>query len=70
MGSTVLEHSKLCMYGFFYDVLQPSLKYLMLHCMDADSFVLSFNQGNVDDEYMDLSNLDTPIKTNTTVPGH
>ena len=69
MGSAVLELSKLCMYEFFYDVLQPSLKDLMLHYMDTDSFVINFSDGNVDDKYMDLSNLDTPIKTNNKVPG-
>ena len=37
--------------------------------MDTESFVISFSEGNVDDKYMDLSNLDTPIKTNNKVPG-
>ena len=37
--------------------------------MDTDSFVLSFSEGNVDNEHMDLSNLDPPIKTNNKVPG-
>ena len=69
MGSTVLELSKLCMYEFFYDVLQPSLKDLMLHYMDTDNFVLSFSEGNVDNKYMNLSNLGTPIKTNNRDPG-
>ena len=69
MGSTVLEVSKLCMYEFLCDVLQPSLKDLMLHYMDTDSFVLSFSEGNVDDKYLDLSNLDNPIKTNNEFPG-
>ena len=32
--------------------------------MNTDSFVIGFIQGNVDDKYMDLSDLDTPIKTN------
>ena len=69
LGSTVLEPSKLHMYELFYDVLQLSLKDLKLHYMDTDSFVLSFSEGNVDDKYMDLSNLDAPIKTNNKVPG-
>ena len=56
------------MYEFFYDAVQPSLKDLMLHYMDTDSFVLSFSEGNVDDKYMDLSYLDNPIKTNNKVP--
>ena len=35
--------------------------------MDSESFVLSFTEGSVSDEYLDLSNLDTPIKTNSKV---
>ena len=69
LGSAVLELSKLHMYKFFYNVLNPSLKDLMLHYMDTDSFVLSFSEGNVDNEHMDLSNLDKPIKTNNKIPG-
>ena len=37
--------------------------------MDTDSFVLSYSEGKVSDEHMDLSNLDVPIKTNNKVPG-
>ena len=37
--------------------------------MDTDSFVLSFSEGNVDNEQMDLSNLEPPIKTNNNIPG-
>ena len=69
MGSTVLENSNLCMYEFFYEVLQPSLKDLMLQYMDTDYFLLSFGEGNVDDKYMDLCNLDKAILTNNKVPG-
>ena len=36
--------------------------------MDSDSFVLSYSEGKVNDQHMDLSNLDIPIKTNK-VPG-
>ena len=36
--------------------------------MDTDSFVLSFSEGNVDNEHMNL-NLDKPIKTNNKIPG-
>ena len=68
LGSTVLEFSKLHMYKFFYNVLNPSLKDLMLHYMDTDSFVLTFSEGNVGNEHMDLSNLDKPIKTNNKFP--
>ena len=69
LGSTVLELSKLHMHKFFYNLLNPSLKDLMLHYMDTDSFVLSFSEVNVDNEHMDLSNLDKPIKTNNKIPG-
>ena len=54
------------MYDVFYNILQPSLQ---LHYMDTNSFVLSFSEVNVDNEHMDLSNLDCPIKTNNKVPG-
>ena len=45
--------------------------------MDTDSFVLSYSEGKVSEEHMDLSNLnprsggfpDTPSKTNYEVPG-
>ena len=37
--------------------------------MDTDSFVLSYSEGKVSDEHMDLSNLDIPIKTINKVPG-
>ena len=69
VGVTILELSKLHMYDVFYNVLQPSLKDLTLHYMDTDSFVLSYSEGKVSDEHMDLINLDIPIKTNNKVPG-
>ena len=69
VGVTILELSKLHMYDVFYNILQPSLKDLQLHYMDTDSFLLCFSQGNVDNEHMDLSNLEPPIKTNNKVPG-
>ena len=69
LGSTVLELSKLHMYEFFYNVLQPSLKDLMVRYMDTDSFVICYTEGNVDNKFMDLSNLDNPIKTNKKIPG-
>ena len=55
------------MYDVFYNNRQPSLKDLQLHYMDTDSFVLSFSEGNVDNEHMDMSNLEQPI--NNKVPG-
>ena len=69
VGVTILEHSKLHMFDVFYNILQPSLKDLTIHYMDTDSFVLSYSEGKVSDEHMDLSNLDIPIKTNNKVPG-
>ena len=69
VGVTILELSKLHMFDVFYNFLQPSLKDLTLHYMDTNSFVLSYNEGKVSDEHMDLSNLDIPIKTNKKVPG-
>ena len=36
--------------------------------MDTDSFVLSYSEGKVSDEHMDLSILDIPIKTNIKSP--
>ena len=69
VGVTILELSKLHMFDVFYNILQPSLKDLTLHCMNTDSFVLSYSEGKVSDEHMDLSNLDIHIKTNNKVPG-
>ena len=57
------------MYNVFYNILQTSLKDLTLHYMDTDSFVLSYSEGSVDNEHMNLSNLEPPIKTNNKVPG-
>ena len=57
------------MYDVFYNNFQRSLKDLQLHYMDTDSFVLSYPEGKVSDEHMDLSILDCPIKTNNEVPG-
>ena len=53
VGVTILEISKLHMFDVFYDILQPSLKDLTLHCVDTDSFVLSYSEGKVSDEHMD-----------------
>ena len=68
VGVTILELSKLHTHDVFYNTLQLFLKDLQLHCMDTDSFVLSFTEGNVPEQHMDLSNLDTPIKTNNKFP--
>ena len=68
MCVTILELSKLHIFDVFY-ILQPSLKDLQLHYMDSDSSVLSFTEGNVPDEHMDLSNLEPAIKTNNKIPG-
>ena len=64
-----MELSELHMYKFYYDVLKPSLEDINLHYMDTDSFILSYSRGNVDNEHMDLSNPDIPIKTNNEIPG-
>ena len=64
VGVTILELSKLHIFDVFYNILQTSLKDLTLHYMDTDSFVLSYSEGKVSDEHMDLSNLDKTIKTN------
>ena len=69
VGFTILELIKLHMYDVFYNILQPSLKDLQLDYMDTDSFVLSYTEGKVSNEHMDLSNLEPPIKTNNKVPG-
>ena len=58
------------MYDVFNKILQPSFKDLQLHYMDIDDFVLKFSEGNVDNEHMDVSNLDCPIKTNNKIPGN
>ena len=63
-----IELSKLHMYDVFYNIIQSSLKDLKLHYMETDSFVLSYTEGKVSDEHMDLSNLDPPIKTNQKIP--
>ena len=70
VGVTILGLRELHMFDVFYNILQPSLKDLTLHYMDTDSFVLSYGEGKVSDEHMDLSNLDIPIKTNNKVPGN
>ena len=57
------------MYDVFYNILQPSLKDLQLQYMDTDSFVLSYTEGKIIDDHMDLSNLEPPIKTNNKVHG-
>ena len=69
VGVTILELSKLHMYDVFFNILQPSLKDLTLHYMNTDCFVLSYSEGKVSDEPMDLSNLEVPIKTKNKVPG-
>ena len=37
--------------------------------MDTDSFILNHSGRNIDNKYMDFSNLDIPIKINNKVPG-
>ena len=47
LGFTVLELSKLLMYEFYYNKLQPYWKQsIQLHYMDTDSFILSFDTNH------------------------
>ena len=47
LGFTVLELSKLSMYEFYYNKLQPYWKQsIQLHYMDTDSFILSFDTNH------------------------
>jgi hypothetical protein len=66
IGFAVLELSKLLMYRFYYDTLQPYFgeKNIQLHYMDTDSFVLSVKTDNLEKDLselkdgFDFSNLD------------
>ena len=49
------------MFDVIYNILQPSLKDLTLHYTDTESFVLSYSEGKVSDEHMDL-NIDLYLK--------
>ena len=49
------------MYDTSYGVLKPSLKGLLLYYMDTDSFIISFSEGNISDEYLDLIYQSKPI---------
>ena len=47
LGFTLLELSKLLMYEFYYNKLQPYWKQsIQLHYMDTDSFILSFDTSH------------------------
>ena len=47
LGFTVLELSKLLMYEFYYNILQPYWQNkIQLHYMDTDSFILSFDTNH------------------------
>ena len=66
LGFSVLELSKLLMYGTYYDNLQPYSEQgnLNIHYMDTDSFVLSINTKDIIkdleklEDIFDFSNLD------------
>ena len=66
IGAAVLELSKMLMYQYYYDVLQPhfGMTNLQLHYMDTDSFVLSIKCNDLVEQlleledYFDFSNLD------------
>ena len=47
VGSTVLDHSKLLMYYFYYRVIQPLFKEVEVLYMDTDSFLLDIHDENV-----------------------
>ena len=57
LGSAILELSKLLMYEFYFDVLQPYFgeKNLRLHYMDTDSFILEINTNSLTDDLKKLS---------------
>ena len=57
LGFTVLELTKLLMYGTYYDKLKPHFgqENIQLHYMDTDSYVLSVN---TEDIIKDLKNLE------------
>jgi hypothetical protein len=81
IGATVLELSKLLMYEFYYNVLQPHFgeKNMELLYMDTDSFILKIktqdltNDLNDLKEHFDFSNYPKDHKlysaANTKVPG-
>ncbi len=66
LGFTVLELSKLLMYQFYYDVLQPYFgeKNIQNHYTDTDSFILSVKTEDIIEdlknlsEHFDFSNVD------------
>ena len=66
--ATVLELSKLFMYCTFLNVFKRSIKDQQLHYRDTDSFIISYSEGKVPEEYVDLSSLDIPVATNNKVP--
>ena len=59
LGFTVLELSKLHMYETYYDKLQPYFgqENIQLHYMDCDSFVLSIETQNINNDLENLENL-------------
>ena len=57
------------MYDTFYNVLKSSLQDLQLHHLDTDSYIISYIEGKITEEYLDLGNLDPLIKANYKKPG-
>ena len=58
LGFTILELSKLLMYGTYYDKLQPNFgeKNLQLHYMDTHCFALSVNTKDIIKDSKNLEN--------------
>ena len=59
LGFSVLELSKLLMYETYYDKLQPYFgqENLKLHYMDCDSFVLTIETQNINNDLKNLEDL-------------
>ena len=64
LRATLLELIELHLYETFYNVLKPSFKDLQVHSMKTDSFIKKYTEVNISEKYMNLSNLDIPMKTN------
>jgi len=53
---TVLELSKLHMFKFYYETLQPKFKDVKLLYIDTDAFVLHITEGNIINKFKELKN--------------
>lgn len=57
IGSTILDHSKLLMYYFFYKVIRPRFGIVSVMYMDTDSFLLDIKDENVMRKLESLKNV-------------